>query len=94
MAKPQGETLAQYVNRLNRYDQPLLEYQALVARVKAAEVICRKLVAYETFGIGPLARAWLKESAVPDADGHCTRCGCEFEDPKETAHECPPGFTQ
>ena len=24
-----------------------------------------------------------------DEDGHCTRCGLEFED----NHECPPGFT-
>jgi hypothetical protein len=28
-----------------------------------------------------------------DADGRCTRCGLEFEDPAELAHECPPGFT-
>ncbi|SRR6266404_6686 len=34
------------------------------------------------------------ETPVPDEDGRCTRCGCEFEDPKETTHECPPGFTK
>jgi hypothetical protein len=28
-----------------------------------------------------------------DEDGCCTTCGLEFEDPRELAHECPPGFT-
>ena len=29
-----------------------------------------------------------------DEDGHCTRCGLEWPDEKETLepHECPPGF--
>lgn len=30
---------------------------------------------------------------VPDSDGHCSRCGLEFEDPAILTHECPPGFT-
>lgn len=33
------------------------------------------------------------ETSGVDADGHCVRCGLEVEDPKELAHECPPGFT-
>lgn len=33
---------------------------------------------------------------IRDADGHCTRCGLELEDQRETLepHECPPGFGQ
>ncbi len=27
-----------------------------------------------------------------DGSGHCTRCGCLLEDPRELMHECPPGF--
>lgn len=30
----------------------------------------------------------------PDEDGHCTRCGLEWEDPNGSIHECPPGFRE
>jgi len=33
-----------------------------------------------------------KDEPRSDEDGHCTRCGCPFEDPRELTHECPPGF--
>ena len=34
------------------------------------------------------------ELVEPDEDGHCKRCGLEFENPAELTHECPPGFRQ
>ena len=33
-----------------------------------------------------------REPTEPDEDGHCRRCGLEFEAPAELTHECPPGF--
>lgn len=39
-------------------------------RVKAAEAIMHKLAVYDTFGIGPMARAWLKDSGRETRDEH------------------------
>lgn len=37
-----------------------------------------------------IAREAVKQP-TSDSDGHCTRCGLEWED--DITHECPPGFT-
>lgn len=43
------------------------------------------------FTLGEVVRDWAKLTAA-EAEQHCQRCGCEYEEGIEV-HECPPGFT-